>query len=111
MINNLNSIILEGVITGEVGLWDADEGKEGLFEIMTTRIKYDANRIKKEPTELKIPIYVYGRLAETCKQYLKKGKGVRVVGRLDRYPGNTLAIHAEHVEFRNQKSTEERKTV
>ncbi len=111
MSNNLNSIILEGVVDGEVGLWDTDKSKEGLFELLSTRTVLNAEKTGREETILKVPVYVYGHLAETCQQYLKKGKGVRVVGRLDRYPGNTLAIHAEHVEFRSQKSMEERKTV
>ena len=51
---------------------------------------------------------VWNRLAEVCKEYLAKGRGVRVVGRLkqDRWEdpeGKTRSkvhIVAEHVEFK-----------
>jgi len=47
------------------------------------------------------------RLAEVCAEYLKKGRGVRVVGRLkqdkwtdaDGKPHSRVHIVAEHVEF------------
>jgi single-strand DNA-binding protein len=50
------------------------------------------------------------RLAEVCGEYLKKGRGVRVVGRLkqDRWADpdgkarSRILIVAEHVEFRPQ---------
>jgi single-strand DNA-binding protein len=49
-------------------------------------------------------------LAEVCGEYLKKGRGVRVVGRLkqDRWtdpdgkPHSRVEIVAEHVEFKPQ---------
>jgi single-strand DNA-binding protein len=53
-------------------------------------------------------VTVWNRLAEVCKEYLAKGRGVRVVGRLkqDRWEdpeGKTRSkvhIVAEHVEFK-----------
>ena len=54
------------------------------------------------------------RLAEVCGEYLKKGRGVRVVGRLkqDRWtdpegkPHSRIFILAEHVEFKPQLKKE-----
>jgi len=55
-------------------------------------------------------VSTWTRLAEVCGEYLKKGRGVRVVGRLkqDRWtdpdgkPHSRVEIVAEHVEFRPQ---------
>jgi single-strand DNA-binding protein len=52
----------------------------------------------------------WARLAEVCGEYLKKGRGVRVVGRLkqDRWTSpegqgrSKVSIVAEHVEFKPQ---------
>ena len=55
-----------------------------------------------------IAIQVWGGLAESCLNYLQKGRGVRVVGRLrqerwtDKEGGNKerILVVAEHVEFK-----------
>ena len=55
-------------------------------------------------------VSTWTRLAEVCGEYLKKGRGVRVVGRLkqDRWtdadgkPHSRIFIAAEHVEFKPQ---------
>jgi single-strand DNA-binding protein len=55
-------------------------------------------------------VSAWTRLAEVCGEYLKKGRGVRVVGRLkqDRWtdadgkPHSRIFIVAEHVEFKPQ---------
>lgn len=63
-----------------------------------------------------VDVETWGPLAENCAKYLKKGKAVRVVGRLkqsvwtgkeDGKTHSRLFIAAEHVEFgRNPKSSE-----
>ena len=55
-------------------------------------------------------VTTWSRLAEVCGEYLKKGRGVRVVGRLkqDRWTSpegqarSKISIVAEHVEFKPQ---------
>jgi single-strand DNA-binding protein len=55
-------------------------------------------------------VSTWSRLAEVCGEYLKKGRGVRVVGRLkqDRWTSpegqgrSKVSIVAEHVEFKPQ---------
>jgi single-strand DNA-binding protein len=42
------------------------------------------------------------RLAEVCAEYVKKGRGVRVVGRL-KQDAEKVVIEAEHVEFKPLK--------
>lgn len=55
-------------------------------------------------------IEAWNRIAETCSQYLTKGRGVRIVGRLkqERWQQNgqnrsKIIILIEHVEFKPQK--------
>jgi single-strand DNA-binding protein len=56
-------------------------------------------------------VTTWSRLAEVCGEYLKKGRGVRVVGRLkqDRWTTpegqarSKVEIVAEHVEFKPQQ--------
>jgi single-strand DNA-binding protein len=66
-----------------------------------------------EETEKEVSYFdvsCWTRLAEVCGEYLKKGRGVRVVGRLrqDRWnspegqPRSKVSIVAEHVEFKPQ---------
>ncbi len=74
-----------------------------------------SNRYFKHDEETKkevsyFDITTWSRLAEVCGEYLKKGRGVRVVGRLkqDRWTSpegqarSKVEIVAEHVEFKPQ---------
>jgi len=55
-------------------------------------------------------VSTWARLAKVCGEYLKKGRGVRVVGRLrqdewtdpEGKPRSRIEIVAEHVEFKPQ---------
>ena len=72
-----------------------------------------SNRFFKQDDETQkevsyFDVTTWSRLAEVCGEYLKKGRGVRVVGRLkqDRWTGpegqarSKVMIVAEHVEFK-----------
>jgi single-strand DNA-binding protein len=74
-----------------------------------------SNRFFKQDEETQkevsfFEITTWSRLAEVCGEYLKKGRGVRVVGRLkqDRWTDadckgrSKILIVAEHVEFKPQ---------
>jgi single-strand DNA-binding protein len=74
-----------------------------------------SNRFYKQEEELQkevsyFDVTTWTRLAEVCGEYLKKGRGVRVVGRLkqDRWTDqegkgrSKVYIVAEHVEFKPQ---------
>ena len=71
------------------------------------------NRFFKQEEEMQkevsyFDVSTWARLAEVCVEYLKKGRGVRVVGRLrqDRWTDpegklrSRIEIVAEHVEFK-----------
>jgi len=77
------------------------------------------NRAFKQDDQLQkevsfFDVSTWTRLAEVCAEYLKKGRGVRVVGRLkqdkwsdtDGKPHSRVYIVAEHVEFKPQVKKE-----
>ena len=107
MMNNLNSILLEGNLVRDPDLRYTPQGSP------VCSLTVACNRYFKQNEELKeevsyFDVTTWNRLAEVCKEYLTKGRGVRVVGRLkqDRWQdseGKTrskVLVVAEHVEFK-----------
>jgi len=108
-MNNLNSILIEGTLTGDpLCRTTADGVLVCTFEIASSRcerIEGSQGEFKKEVSHFNIE--TEGKLSEVVKGKGKKGRGVRVVGRLKSYARNSgfmqpyiVAIVAEHVEFR-----------
>jgi single-strand DNA-binding protein len=106
-MNNLNSILLEGNLVRDPEMSYTTKGAA------VCNFTVACNRYYKQEEELQeevsyFDVTVWNRLAEVCKEYLTKGRGVRVVGRLkqDRWQdsdGKTRSkvhIVAEHVEFK-----------
>jgi len=106
-MNNLNSILIEGNLVKDPLLRSTQKGTQ----ICTMRLA--SNRYYKQDTGFEkevsfFDVETWSRLAETCYAKGKKGRGVRVVGRLkeDRWNDSDgkkrsrIAIVAEHVEFR-----------
>ena len=108
-MNNLNSVLLEGnlVRDPEKVLVGSNGSVMGKFSIAVNRYYKKANAESVEEV-MYIGVQVWGGLAEGCLNYLKKGRGVRVVGRLrqerweDKDGGNRekIVVVAEHVEFK-----------
>ncbi len=107
MLNNLNSIIIEGNLVRDPLLKTIPNGHQVCsFALASNRFYKQNDETEKEVSFFEVE--TWSRLAETCGQTLKKGRGVRVVGRLkqDRWEdasGKTqsrLKIVAEHVEFK-----------
>ena len=105
MANNLNSLILEGVVVGETHLVKTSDVLN--FTVETTR--YYKNRAREDVEEkARFKVVVYGRM---CKLPLKDGVGVRIVGRLkqNKWTDSEGASHsevqvvAEHIEIRKGK--------
>lgn len=104
-MNNLNSILIEGNLTRDPQEKSIDGTALSSFSIACNRY------YKKEGEQMQEVSYfhvdVWGKTAEYCNQYLKKGSGVRVVGRLkqDRWndkddsPQSFVKIIGEHVDF------------
>ena len=106
-MNNLNSILLEGNLVRDPELSYTAKGTPVCsFAVASNRYFKQDDEPQQEVSYFDVT--VWNRLAEVCKEYLSKGRGVRVVGRLkqDRWEdgeGKTRSkvhIIAEHVEFK-----------
>lgn len=106
-MNNLNSILIEGNLTQDPELATVPSGKSVCrFSIASNRYYRNAEKTLMNEVSY-VDIDTWGSLAEGCAKYLRKGRGVRVVGRLkqDRWQGDDDQMHqryvvvAEHVEF------------
>jgi single-strand DNA-binding protein len=118
-MNNLNSVLLEGNLTHD----PESTVTKGWTTVCTFSVavnrSYKSGDERKEEVSF-FDIETWGKLAENCYEYLSKGRGVRVVGRLKQSrweaEGKThskIVIVAEHVEFKpltsTQRQTEEEK--
>jgi single-strand DNA-binding protein len=78
----LNKALIAGNLTRDPELKALPSGANVCsFGIATNRVWKDQNGEKKEATEFH-NIVVFGRQAETCAQYLRKGQQALVEGRL-----------------------------
>jgi len=100
-MNNLNSILIEGKLV------DNPRENNGLVTMTLRSIRYykSDDGFKKEYTDIEIE--TTGKLGESCLKKGKKGRGLRVVGRIaqrwyddEGKPCTKITIVAEHVEFR-----------
>jgi len=106
-MNNLNSVLIEGNMVRDPLLRNTPKGTPICnFSIATNRFyRHDSNTEKEVGF---FEIEAWGKLADACANHGRKGRGVRVVGRLkqDRWMGTDgkkhtkVAIVAEHVEYR-----------
>jgi len=108
-MNNLNSILVEGNLVRDPELSYTSKGTAVCkFVVACNRFWKQESELQKEVSFFDVSAWT--RLAEVCGEYLKKGRGVRVVGRLkqDRWtdadgkPRSRIEIVAEHVEFKPQ---------
>jgi len=106
-MNNLNSILIEGNLVRDPQLRTTPKGTSVCtFSLASNRYYKQDSGFEKEVGFFQVE--TWARLAEACNTKGKKGRGVRVVGRLkqDRWTGDDgkprsrVAIVAEHVEFR-----------
>lgn len=107
-MNHLNSILVEGNLVRDPNSRATPSGNQVCDFTLATNRSYKIADQKYENEVSYFDIEAWARLAAACAQNLKKGRGVRVVGRLkqDRWTdpeGKTHArvkIVAEHVEFK-----------
>ncbi len=113
MLSNLNSIILEGNLVRDPVLKAIPSGHNLCsFSVASNRFYKQNEETEKEVSYFDIE--TWSRLAQTCGEILKKGRGVRIVGRLkqERWLDsagknqNRIKIVAEHVEFKPQARKE-----
>ena len=106
-MNNLNSILIEGNIVRDPLFKETQKGTPlCTFSVASNRFMKQDTGVEKEVSFFDIE--TWARLAENCSNLGRKGRGVRVVGRLkqerwmagDGKPRSRVKIVAEHVEFR-----------
>jgi single-strand DNA-binding protein len=106
-VNSLNSILLEGNLTRDPESKTLPSGSQVCnFSVATNRF-YRQNEVLEKETSY-FDVEAWARLGQTCGDTLKKGRGVRVVGRLkqERWLDpegrnrSKVKIVAEHVEFK-----------
>jgi len=108
-VNSLNSILLEGNLTKDPESKTLPSGTQVCnFSVAANRFYRQNDALEKETSFFDVE--AWARLGQTCGETLKKGRGVRVVGRLkqDRWVDalgkshSRVKIVAEHVEFKPQ---------
>ena len=106
-MNNLNSILLEGNLVRDPELSHTPKGTPVCnFSIASNRFYKIEDEYQKEVSFFNVT--TWAKLAVACSDYLQKGRGVRVIGRLkqERWKGedgkgrSRIHIVADHVEFR-----------
>ena len=106
-MNNLNSVLIEGNMVRDPLIRSTPKGAQVCnFSIASNRYYRMDSNLEKETGFFEVE--AWGKLAEACSNQGRKGRGVRVVGRLkqDRWTGgdgknhNKISIVAEHVEYR-----------
>jgi single-strand DNA-binding protein len=113
-MNNLNSILIEGNLVRDPLYRTTPKGTHVCtFTLASNRYFKQDSGFEKEVGFFDVE--TWSRLADTCYNQGRKGRGVRVVGRLkqDRWngpdgkPRTKVSIVAEHVEFRPEAWGEE----
>jgi len=106
-MNDLNSILIEGNLVREPQYRTTPKGTPlCTFPIATNRFYKQNGGTEKEVSFFNVE--AWAKHADICNNHGKKGRGVRIVGRLkqDRWNDNAgktqskIVIIAEHVEFR-----------
>jgi single-strand DNA-binding protein len=113
-MNNLNSILIEGNLVRDPLFRTTSKGTSlCTFSIASNRFFKQDSGLEREVSFFDVE--TWAKLAENCYNLGRKGRGVRVVGRLkqerwtgaDSKPRSKIAIVAEHVEFRPDFKKEE----
>lgn len=109
LMNNLNSVLLEGNLCADPVSRTTPKGSEIVnFRIGTNRYyRLSGNDDYTQETSFFL-VEVWAKLGTICKEVLRKGRGVRVVGRLKQNSWidsqgtrrSNVIIVAEHVEFK-----------
>ena len=114
-MNNLNTVLIEGLLTRDPELGNAPAQVQ-MCRLSLANNRYFRGKEKWEQEASYFTVYVYGKVAGACLTYLKKGRGVRIVGRLKQLTWRTgglqsekIIILAEHIEFQPPKKTEQLK--
>lgn len=111
-MNNLNTVLVEGKLVRDPSLKMVTANCPMCRMSIANNRYYIKNEKWEEDTSF-FSIIVYGDVALLCDKYLKKGRGIRVVGRLKQYkdtrdlamPREQVSIIAEHIEFQPERQS------
>ncbi|MDR2740859.1 MAG: single-stranded DNA-binding protein [Treponema sp.] len=112
-MNNLNSILIEGILVRDPLLRTTPKGTSlCTFSLASNRFFRQDSGLEKEVSFFDVE--TWAKLAEHCYNLGRKGRGVRVVGRLkqSRWTGqdgkrhSRISIIAEHIEFKPEFKNE-----
>ena len=106
-MNNLNSILIEGNLARAPEMRSTPKGVNVCTFPLASNRFYKQDAVMEKEVSF-FDVQTWAKLAERVEQLGKKGRGVRVVGRLkqERWQGqdgktqSKVVIVAEHVEFR-----------
>jgi len=95
-MNHLNSILVEGNLVRDPNLRSTPSGNQVCDFTLATHRNYKIADQKYENEVSYFDIEAWSRLGAACAQNLKKGRGVRVVGRLkqDRWTDTEGKAHS-----------------
>ena len=112
-MNNLNSILIEGNLVRDAETRTTPKGTTvSTFQIASNRFYKQDSGLEKEVSFFNVQAWT--KLAEIVGNHGRKGRGVRIVGRLkqERWQGSDgkaqskIIIVAEHLEFRPEFNKE-----
>lgn len=115
----VNKVVLIGRLGHDPSLRYTTDGQAVVnFTLATDERWTDQAGQKQEKTEWH-NIVIFGKLAETCKEYLSKGRLIYIEGRLQTRewetrqgdPRRTTEVIANQMKILDNKKTEERETV
>ena len=99
-MNDLNSVLIEGTLTDDPTPNDT-EGNDAVCRFIVETRRTNCAGLTRT---FAFAIETKGRLAMSCNEHLRAGRGVRVVGYLTE-ENYVAVIQAEHVEFRPMKTS------
>lgn len=112
-MNDLNTVLIEGRLVKAPELRTINNNLMSRFTIACARFYYDKDKNWIQDTSF-LQIEVWGAAAQVCYEVLKKGRAVRVVGRIrqrlwkdnqEKYR-ESICIIAEHIEFKPEKKND-----
>jgi single-stranded DNA-binding protein len=93
----LNSILIEGIVSGNPGLVKEKEAARCSFVICNTRYVMDRKKMRTKETRVQIMVRD-AKLAEVAEAKAREGRRARVVGRIAEGKSG-IYIAAEHIEY------------
>jgi KaiC/GvpD/RAD55 family RecA-like ATPase len=106
-MNNLNSVLLEGIISGNCCFAGKGALKRCSFVVSSMRYTIQGKKLVGQETRVWVMIRE-SRLVDVATVQATDGRGVRIVGYLANDPeDNVVYIEAEHVEYRPEWTDKE----